>query len=914
MGNLEEETKHEAVSRSQQQQPLTQQQVLQHLSTLQKRMGQMQSFAKGLSDQAQQDKIKIQTLEQQLEAAKTLQWAKQRASPRTERRKQMGETIPENPPKAGLPPISTPRLEQIRKARQEREEKLRFQFSHSSEVNDLAKAEQEHTHDLEEKLHDLEAKYENLQTATHNVESEKANLLLEHTELLAEKQAVIHKLEEEMKALEELIEESYHDRESLEKKLIKTANKNNALDLQLESMEAISDELKRRDVELTLKLMEAQETEDELLSNQINDSLEALVGQEEQDQLIRQLESMVQSLEHQAEKASRHQPEEHGNQMQRESDWGKDVLSLHRKVEALKKQLKDQEDHFHKDTIEMEVELMDAQEFARMQRDMLEAQEMELLLLSNALADLEKDHPLARSLSGGDLFAIREDESEVDKSREEEDENANEQKPVKHVLVPPPPPLLDESPVVQQQSKEAKALKKEQDEKELQERIKKAHLHTLHCNIYLLSRKFEWQLQRREELELQMGKANKKFDALVTKYAKKEEKLKKQKTSEESQTSKNNAAGQNDDDEADENKESLTRALMRASMSIRGLQQELKTSKQRTTQLESELQKLAPTMEEKEDKQSDSSVADFKSQLEEQTETNELLKEFMAHMQDTHGKEQEEWKSQQQELNQKIEQLNQELGRKSGSTEDSSAPSPPNDGSPSPRSAMDRFETSTPAKSAQDASTIIASPPKTPLRTEWMTEISVVRSEISRLKRTLQSKQPQNESFLGVLNESGSQQSDDYIFADRSDDDINNGDVMNGGSNNVSAKWYQEVTALKEELNDLTVELRKSHHHENKVAAAPTSANWKKAPPNPVQTGPVLDDTSSVDSSTTGGFENEILLLREEVDRQQEQRKTTVSPYSAISSAGSTSPNGRSSLVSSLEDSSFSEYNAFSEI
>ncbi|CAJ1957462.1 unnamed protein product [Cylindrotheca closterium] len=903
MGILQEETKHEAVGRSQQHQPLTQQQVLQHLSTLQTRMGQMQSFAKGLSEQAQQDKVKIETLEQQLEAAKTLQWAKQRTSPRTE--KKQIDQIPESS-RAVLPPISTPRLQQIRKARQEREEKLRVQFSHSSDVNDLAKVEHEHNHELEEKLHDLESKYKKLLNTSHDFESEKANLLLEHTELLADKQAEIHMLEEEIKALEELIEESYHDREALEEKLIKTARKNNELDLQLESLEELSMDWREREKKMTLQLMQAHETKDKFRINQINDSLEALVGHEEQEQLIQQLESMIENSRDQG--SSRNQPQVHGNQMQRERDWSKNVLGLNHKVESLKKQLKDQQENFHQETIEMEVELMDAEEFVGKQRDMLEAQEMELLLLSDALADLQNDHPMARSLSGGDLFAIHEDESEVDKSREE-DESSKEQKSTRNMVPPPPPPpLLDDSPIVQQESIDAEKLEKEQEEKELQERVRKAHLQTLHCNIYILSRKFEWQLQRGEELEAQMATVNKKFDVLVATLAKKEQEIKNLKPAQERQTSEIDGVPQPDDNE---NKESLTRKLMRASSSIRNLQDELKTSKQRTNQLESELQKVAPG---KNDTQPDPSVADFKSKLEEQTETNELLKEFMEDMKDTHEKEREEWKLQQQELNQKIEQLRQELSRTSGGTADSSVLSLPNDASPSPRSAMDRLETTTPAKSAQQLLPMVASPPETPLRKEWMTEISVVRSEISRLKRTLQSKQPQNESFLGALNESGSQQSDDYIFADRSDDNINNVDVLNKGSDDVSSKWYQEVTALKEELSDLTMELRMSHHHESKVAATPPSADWKKGPPDPVRTGPGLDDASSVDSSTTGGFENEILLLREEVHRQHEERKTAVSPYSPVPSAGSTSPNGRSSWVSSLEDSSLSEYNTYSEI
>ncbi|KAL3939276.1 MAG: hypothetical protein SGBAC_005977 [Bacillariaceae sp.] len=876
MGIMEEESKHEAVNTSQKQ-PLTQQQVLQHLSTLQKRMGQMQSFAKGLSDQTQQDKLKIQTLEQQLEASKTLQWAKQRTSPRAERKQHVSE-IPENA-RAILPPISTPRLESIRKARQEREEKLRVQFSQSSDVNDLAKAEHEHNHELEEKLQDLEEKYENLQSTLNDVQAENSNLYMEHTETLAEKQAVISNLEGEMKALEELIEESYNDRENLEEKLIKVANKNNALDIQLEQMEEISFELRERGNDMALQILQAHDTKSELLSDRVNDSLEALVGQEEQNQMIQQLESIVETLEHRVEKASQSQPEEHSsNTMQRESDWGKDVLALHHKVETLKKELKDQETNFHKDTVEMEVELMDAQEFVQMQRNMMDAQETELLLLSNALADLQQYPPLARSLSGGNLFAIHEEESEVAKSCEEYEDQQSPTPPP-----PPPPPLLNESPLIQQQSKEAESFKKGQEEKALQERVKKAHLQALHCNIYVLSRKFEWQLQRREELEVQMEDLNKKFGVLALKYTKKEEELKKLKPSQESLSTV--SEGNEDDPEASENKESLTRALMRASMSIRGLQQELKTTKQRTTELESELQTMAPAVEEKDDKQPDS-VADLKSQLDEQTETNDLLKEFMEDMKDTHEKERAEWKAQQEELKRKIEQLQ----RTSGGTD----------------------HATTPAKSTQDSTLIIASPPKSPLRKEWMTEISVVRSEISRLKRTLQSKQPQNESFLGAMNESGSQQSDDYIFADRSDDDINM--IKGSGSGNESEKWHREVTALREELSDLTMELRTSHHHENKVTTTSPGANWKNIPPNPVRTGLGLDDTSSVDSSTTGGFENEILLLREEVDRQNEERKTGASPYSAVSSAGTTSPNGRSSLVSSLEDSSFSEYNAFSEI
>jgi len=317
----EEETKHEVVGRSQEQPqqrpPLTQHQLLQHLSTLQKRMGQMQSFAKGLSDQAQQDKLKIRTLIQQLEATKTLQWAKQSTLNAAAARG--------CPPRAssahGLPPTSTPRLEQIRRARQERESKLRFQLSNSASVSDsAAKAEHRHSLQLEEKLHALEEEYETLQHTTHNAQTDKEIVLLEHTKAVSGREEIIHELEGEMKGMETLIEDSYHGRESLQKHLIKITNEKNSLDVQVEAMEEMSIELKKRDREMKYQLLEAHDTAELLRSSQLNDSLEALLDHEEQHQLILQLESMVETSEHQADKVSRQHPVDHANQMQREQD------------------------------------------------------------------------------------------------------------------------------------------------------------------------------------------------------------------------------------------------------------------------------------------------------------------------------------------------------------------------------------------------------------------------------------------------------------------------------------------------------------------------------------------------------------------------------------------------------------------
>jgi hypothetical protein len=185
---------------------------------------------------------------------------------------------------------------------------------------------------------------------------------------------------------------------------------------------------------------------------------------------------------------------------------------------------------------------------------------------------------------------------------------------------------------------------------------------------------------------------------------------------------------------------------------------------------------------------------------------------------------------------------------------------------------------------------------------DWMTEISLLRSEISRLMLALESKQPENESFLGGLNTSGSQNS--YIFQDERSEDEQPKSCPGcdfDEENDLEQKWQEEVLALRQELSELTVALGESRHHELNpsttiicpVCQSEYSNNALSQGSSSVHSG-----MSSDDSSVESGFKEEILLLRQEVHRQHQERSLKIE--------SGHSPDDRksaTSLVSSLESS-----------
>lgn len=859
LGSSSEE-KHETMP----QQPLTQQQVLQHLQTLQNRMGAMQAWAKGLSDQAQQDKLKIQTLEKQLEAAKTLQWAKQDDGVLSR-----GEAISSKASSLSGK-VSTPRLDQIRRAREERETALRIQFTHSAEhqQDDIAP-----TSELSQQLEALQLEVECLKAEKQKAQDECLRLTqecqeltksletagLEHTSALKEREAIIDELQDDGKELESLIEESYEERENLQEALTKSAKKMQALDAKVKTMAAEIHLLKERDHLLSAELAESQMKEQallhqlEILSVQQQPRqpiFEEMPDVEEQEQQIEILQSLVTNLEATIA-ATKHDRDEAVSFYKEEME--RYYLEIQEEQAQQIENAKEDEEIL----MAIEKKFMDGEEHKELMSALLEEQEKEILCLQSTLADATQ----SEEFSSRAVMIVEKEDKEEQKKIMQELHKSRQNIMQLHTIIGDLQEDAEEG--------EGKVVTFLDQEDMYKEEIAQLQEENYELNWALKNIEGEaggspqqQDLQQYEEIIL----ALKEQVELLTEDL--EEEQEKRLELEEHLTMNDMPKDQG---------EVVISALAALKEEVVFLSEELEMEQQERYQAESQLQELKHELEAQEKPsrtpRGEVSQADHISQeapgMEFGTVVNsEESKEFGGGMQ---------------------EGLSEAVDCCPGCNTD--LYNDHMDGGRQPVESSD-----------------------------WTTEVSLLRSEISRLKTALQSKQPQDESSLGLVNTSGSQES--YIFQDeeRSEDDDEKPNAglatdFDAAEKELEEQWGQEIIALRHELGELTVALRESHHHASEkpdtiiCQVCQSECSNQGLSSRHDNSSALPSGTSTDDSSVASGFEQEILLLRQEVHRQHQERKLkNVSGHSSIIPKSSSA-----SLVSSLE-SSFSSSTLPNEI
>eukprot|EP00980_Cylindrotheca_fusiformis_P017087 scaffold5247_cov130-Cylindrotheca_fusiformis.AAC.6 len=400
----------------------TQQQVLQHLQLLQKRMGAMQDWAKGLSDQAQQDRNKIFTLEKQLEAERTSQWGKQQGE---------GALSRESPVKASYnsSKVTTPRLEQVRREREERENALRLQFTHSAELQ----REEISPSELSQELESLHEKMEILKAEKQKSQDECSRLTQEcqeisksleeasaqHASVLQDKDAKIAELQEESEQIEKLIEESYDEREILQEALTQSAEHLKALNTKVKEMAEEVKLLKERNDVLSRELSESRMKEEALLE-QLNSSssqhpssqpvVQELPSMEEQEQQIELLQSLVKNLEATVAATKKDRDEAISFYKEEMERYYYEIQEEQRQqIEAAKE---DEEI-----LLAIEEKFLQGEQHKQLIVDLLQEQEKEILCLQSALADSD-ERP-----RGTTLIDEKEDKGKENSTTEDVDED-----------------------------------------------------------------------------------------------------------------------------------------------------------------------------------------------------------------------------------------------------------------------------------------------------------------------------------------------------------------------------------------------------------------------------------------------------------------------------------------------------------
>jgi hypothetical protein len=901
---LSSEEKHETSSVPVQQ-PLNQQQVLQHLQLLQERMGTMQGWAKGLSDQAQQDKLKIQTLEKQLEAAKTLQWAKQ---PMKE-----GESSSTSKSSSPSTKLSTPRLEQIRKTREEQETALRIQFTHSAEhhqeFDDGNQAE------LTQNLQALQQEIEGLQAEKKEAQDECIQLArkckeltrsiqeetLQHAKESSDNQATNTKLQEESKVFEQLIEDSYEERESLQKALTTSAQNMQSLDSKVKSMAAAAKTLEERDQSLSAQLAESQKKEQELLeqlqSFKVQQTLEELSDVEEHE-LIEESYEERESLQ-QALTTSAQNMRSLDSEVKSMAAAAKTLKDRDQSLSAqlAKSQKKEQEllERLHKSQVQQTLEaLADVEEHEQHIQNLEElVEDLEEKVAGKQGTSLERESEWGTEVAflKGEVERLHQEIQEEQKKRIEE---INEDEKIVMAI-------------------EAKFL-----EGENHKRLQSELLEIQETNILCLQSALA-DLQG-EDVSGVVGESEPQEGATINRRSMLEELNK----SQDSIRNLNNIIGnlQEDAEDGEEEVEALLDKEELYKEEIAQLQAEVQELNQQVGSMPNIQGDLAP----QQDEQGEVIISALKEHV-------ELLMEELALEQERRRVAEASLVTEERPLTEQgeviisalkehVELLTEELTleqeqRHLAEAHLATEVVPNGISNHEETIRYDAYQASLLAPTPSDLDILPEKPICCPgcyddlenegeelaEENDWMTEISLLRSELSRLKLALESKQPQNESFPGALNTNGSHVS--YIFQDERSEDEQPKTCPGcdfDEENDLEKKSQEALLALRQELSELTAALQESRHHEPDpsttiicpVCQSEYNKNTLSHGSSALHSGKSADDSSV--ESVESDFKDEILLLRQEVHRQHQERKLKLgSAHSPDKSA--------TSLVSSLESS-----------
>lgn len=280
-------------------QSLSQEQILNHLETLQNKIRTMQSWANGAAEQAKQDKLKIKTLEQQLAASKTLEWAKQSSASE-------GDSMGTEASSSESKRYTNPRLEQIRKAREAREATFRQRFSAAEKKSETiigsgAEQDQVKVLELSQKVKELELQ---IDLEKSNAEKEKAARELAESAYseseiqlqnkLNGKERIIVNLQQESEELEQIVEESFEEREKLQKTL-------QALEAQVKELAQALVLSEEKEKLQTAELLDFEKSKKEL-QNEVNSLQKLQQSMDEKETMISSFASKIEELRESGEK------------------------------------------------------------------------------------------------------------------------------------------------------------------------------------------------------------------------------------------------------------------------------------------------------------------------------------------------------------------------------------------------------------------------------------------------------------------------------------------------------------------------------------------------------------------------------------------------------------------------------------
>jgi hypothetical protein len=416
------------------QQPLTQQQVMEDLRLLQGRMREMQKWAKSAADQTHEDKIRIRTLEQQLETAKTSQGAKSQLEPqalggmeisasnshdssssapsRIPAGTEISATDSQDSSSSAPSKYTTSRLNAIRKSREAQEAAFRKRFVHSTKHDQSGTiAHQQRIEELTKNIKELEEEMKKLQAEKVQTRDESLGIVqkLKYLTLsneadrkrfqveLNKKDKTIAELEAESKEFEQIIEESYKERENLQTALHRSSQNIQSLASQVKIISLTNKRIEERDKDLLAQLSDFKRREEVLQGKvrdlQIGTAQTHLEDLEESHAVIRQLESIVNDLQKDGEEDIL----EREALLDRESDWKEQVTILEEEntqlessLQLAEKNLSEQVSKEKSALWSKKIELFLEQNGKKQLGDLLELQENEILRISSELEDVKK--------------------------------------------------------------------------------------------------------------------------------------------------------------------------------------------------------------------------------------------------------------------------------------------------------------------------------------------------------------------------------------------------------------------------------------------------------------------------------------------------------------------------------------------